>query len=176
MIKIRYVAVIASLMAASAQAGIVVQLGNSSQTGAPGDTLMFSVTLMNPSGTDAVFLNGASSTASSPYLDIDVTPFFNNAPLSLDPLASSGSFELFDVTIALNALDGPYVDSTVSIQGGADGSTFDDLADISFDVIVQSSAVPEPRTFSLLAWGLTGLFCARRFLRGRSSSHSPFIR
>jgi hypothetical protein len=148
-----------------AQANIIYQLTNASQTGAPGDTLLFFVTLTNTSTTDQVWLNGTRSTASSPFLSIDTSPFNSNAPLFLDPLAVSPVFEVFDVAIAPATPDGPYIGSIVSIQGGADGGTgtlFDDLADISFDVQAQSTtfAAPEPGTFwtlclVLLAAGLT---------------------
>jgi hypothetical protein len=135
--------------------GIIAQLDNASQTGAPGDTLIFEVTLTNPSATDQIWLNGISSTGGFPYLTIDVSAFNLNAPFFLDPMASSGPFELFDVAIDPSAPDGPYIGNFVSIQGGADGgggSAFDDLVDISFDINVQSnsSAVPEPGTFWIL--------------------------
>jgi hypothetical protein len=152
-------------LAAPVRADLLVQLDQTSLTGAPGDTLMFNATLLNTSSTDTIFLNGAGSTASSPFLSIDVSPFFLNAPLSLDPGASSGPFVLFDVTIDPSAPDGPYVGNLVSIQGGADGGAFDDLADVPFDVTVQSSAVPEPSTFPLLAVGVAAFLFV---LRGRN--------
>jgi hypothetical protein len=139
-----------------AHADIIAQLDNASLTGAPGDTLIFDVTLTNTSTTDQVWLNGIGSTASSPFLDIDTSPFDVNAPLFLDPLAISGPFELFDITIAPGTADGGYIGSFVSILGGADGGTgsaFDDLVDVNFDVNVSSSstsAVPEPATFGLM--------------------------
>jgi hypothetical protein len=138
-----------------ADAGIIATLDSASQTGAPGDTLIFKVTLTNSSDTDQIWLNGVSSTGGFPYLSIDTDPFIVNAPLFLDPMASSGPFELFDVTIDPAAPDGPYIANFVSILGGADGGTgsaFDDLVDISFDVQVQSatSSAPEPGTFWMI--------------------------
>jgi hypothetical protein len=159
--------------AAPARADIVATLDNSSLTGAPGGTLKFYVTLENTSATDTIYFNSLGTTASSPYLNIDTTPFFANAPLSLDPGASSGDFEFFDVTIDPSTPDGPYIGSFVSIQGGADGgagSAFDDLADVSFDVDVQSPvAAPEPGTFPLLMAGLVGLL----FIAARTRIKSP---
>lgn len=146
---------------------VPAQLVDSSLAGAPGDTLDFFATLTNPSATDTIFLNGIGSTASSPFLGIDTSPFDINAPFYLDPGQSSGPFELFDVTIDPAASPGPYVGSFVSILGGADGgqfTAFDDLVDISFDVQVSGggsiSPVPEPRGFLLTLAGLLAIFCA----------------
>jgi hypothetical protein len=145
------------------RAGIIAQLDNASLTGAPGNTLIFNVTLTNTSTTDEVWLNGIGSTAADPILNIDTSPFDANAPLFLDPSASSGPFELFDVAIAPDALDGPYIGSFVTILGGATSTAFDDLADIDFDVVVQSaptSGVPEPATLGLTCMTLIGLYFA----------------
>ena len=138
-----------------AHASIIAQLDQTSQTGSPGDTLVYKVTLTNPSTTDQIWPNGIGSTASSPYLTIDTSPFDLNAPFYLDPSSSSGPFELFDVTIAPGTPGGGYIGSFITIQGGADagaGTAFDDLADISFDVQVQGpvSNTPEPGTLGLM--------------------------
>ncbi len=150
-----------------AHADIIAQLDNFSQTGAPGVTLIFNVTLTNTSTTDQIWLNGMGSTAASPFLTIDTNPFDVNAPLFLDPLASGGPFELFDVSIDPNTPYGPYIGSFVSILGGADGgagSAFDDLADIGFDVNVQSptTATPEPGGFWMLSLATVIAWFARR--------------
>jgi hypothetical protein len=155
-----------------AQAGIIYQLEDASQTGAPGTTLAFFVTLTNTSSTDQVWLNGTGSTSSSAFLSIDTNPFFTNAPFFLDPLQVSAKFEAFDVTIDPSAPAGAYIGSIFSIQGGPDagaGTAFDDLADISFDVNVQTvSAVPEPGTFGGAFIGLSavGWWAAKRQSRG----------
>jgi hypothetical protein len=145
---------------------IQANLVDASLEGAPGDTLAFLATLANPSDTDTIYLNGAGSTAASPFLSVDTSPFDVNAPLSLTPGEVSGPFELFDVTIDPSAPAGPYIGSFVSIQGGADagqGTAFDDLADISFDVdVAGASPVPEPGTAVPISLGLFAIFAIAR--------------
>ena len=116
--KMLFAAVLAFAFSSTAQGSIIAQLENPSQIGSSGSKLVFNVTLTNSSATDQVWLNGISSTAASPFLSIDTTPFDANAPLFLDPLASSGPFELFDVTIAPGTPAGPYIGSIVSVIGG----------------------------------------------------------
>jgi hypothetical protein len=143
------------------QAGnLEVDLSSASQTGAAGDLLQFFCTMTNVSPTDTVFLNSISSTSISGFLTIDTGPFFVNAPFFLNPGDVSGPFEIFDVAIDPATPDGPYPGSTVSIQGGADSGTFDDLADVNFDVQVSSptTAAPEPSTGILLLAGAAAAF------------------
>jgi len=132
---------------------LLVLLSNPSQTGAPGATLQFFGTMTNVSPTDTIFLNSITSTSPWSNLTIDVSPFFTNAPLSMGPGDTTSPFEIFDVTIDPATPDGPLPGSTVSIQGGADPGTFDDLADVNFDVQVSSTpsaGAPEPGTASLV--------------------------
>jgi hypothetical protein len=143
------------------QAGnILVALSSSSQTGAPGAILPYFGTMTNVSGADTLFLNSISSTSILGFLTIDTGPFFVNAPLSLGPGEVSGPFEIFEVTIDPATPDALYSGSTVSIQGGADSGTFDDLADVGFDVQVTSpsAATPEPGTVWLLLAGAAAAF------------------
>jgi hypothetical protein len=152
------------------QAGnLLVVLSSSSQTGAPGDVLPFFGTMTNVSPTDTIFLNSITSTSGSGNLNIDVGPFFVNAPLFLGPGDVTGLFEIFDVTIGPATPNGLYSGSTVSFQGGADGGTFDDLADLNFDVQVASpsAAAPEPGT-GLLLLGTAGVFAILSRINGRS--------
>jgi len=152
---------LAAALSTFAHAGIIAVLDNASLSGSPGDTLPFTVTLTNTSATDQVWLNGIGSTASSPFLIIDVSPF-NSGPLFIDPSTSTAPFELFDVMIDPSAAAGPYVGSFVSILGGADGgaeTALDDLVDVSFDVTVQSST-PEPAAIILIASGLLAMTLA----------------
>ncbi|HLK69185.1 MAG TPA: PEP-CTERM sorting domain-containing protein [Bryobacteraceae bacterium] len=143
------------------QAGnLEVDLSSPPLTGAPGDLLQFFGTMTNVSPTDTIFLNSISSTSISSFLTIDIGPFFVNAPLFLNPGDVSGPFEIFDVTIDPATPDGPYLGSFVSIQGGADSETFDDLADVNFDLQVNSitTAAPEPSTGLLLLVGAAAAF------------------
>jgi hypothetical protein len=156
--KLALIAVLALGIAPMAQAAISYQLDNASQSGAPGDLLTFTLTLTNTSATDTVWLNGTGTTASSPFLSIDDSLFFVNAPLFLDPLAVSPAFQIFQVSIAPNAPVGPLVGSIFSILGGADVNALDDLVDITFDVNVRSlTETPEPGTIGGGFIGLLGI-------------------
>jgi hypothetical protein len=145
---------------------LLVLLSSPAQTGAPGATLQYLGTMTNVSATDTIFLNSITSTSASSNLTIDVGPFFVNAPLSLGPGDVTSPFEIFDVAIDPATPDGLISGSTVSIQGGADAATFDDLADVNFDVQVSSpsAAVPEPS----LTWLV--LICGARFSMRRRHS------
>jgi hypothetical protein len=123
-------------------------------SGSPGDELDFIATLTNNTG-ETVFLNGDSFTFA--LTDLDDSPFFANAPLSLDPHEISTPFELFDVVIPAGTPSGSYA-GTFTILGGANGNAGDNLGTEGFSVIV----TPEPSTlFTLL-----GLTAALLLLRG----------
>jgi hypothetical protein len=151
-------------------AGIQVDLVNSTLTGAPGDIVKFFGTLTNVSATDTIFLNGASTTSASPFLTIDTSPFFLNAPLFLDPGMSSLQIELFDIAIDPATPSGPYPGSTVSILGGLDSGASDDLADAGAEVDVSApSSVPEPGSWKLSAAGLALLAWGAKRKLGRTA-------
>jgi len=158
-------------MAGAAHAGsIQVNLAASSQNGNPGDTLAFFATITNLSTTDTIYFNGASATAASPNLTIDLSPYLVNAPIFLEPEQTSPLFEFVDVTIDPSATPGPYIGNIVSVLGGADGgasTAFDDLADPAFDVIVNESApaVPEPGTAA--SFIAAACLLSARFVRSR---------
>jgi hypothetical protein len=153
--KLRFILMLLTAMGTLRAGSLLVVLSNPSQTGAPGDVLPFFGTLTNVSNTDTIYLSAATSTSASSNLAIDLVPFFINAPLSLDPGEVSAIFEIFAVTIDPATPDGLIPGNTVSIQGGADFFTFDDLADPSFDVTVQApaSAAPEPSAAWLVIVG-----------------------
>ena len=159
-LSISYIAYLV-ILAGAAQASIIqVDLTASSQSGNPGDTLAFFATITNLSTTDTIYFNGASATAASSSLSIDISPYLIFAPISLAPEQTSSPFEFVDVTIDPAAAPGAYNGSIVSVLGGADGGTstlFDDLADPSFDVFVNdtTTAAPEPAT----GWLISGAIC-----------------
>jgi hypothetical protein len=160
--------------AATVQAqSLDLTLTDPSQTVTQGTTsVAFDATIFNPSTTDTIYLNGDAATTSSPFLSVDDTAFFNNAPLSLAPEQSSGPIELFDVDLSSDTATGTYDLNTFSILGGADGgsdSLFNDLADASFSVTVASPAVqaaPEIDPTSATS-GLMLLAGCLAVLRGR---------
>lgn len=132
---------------------LTVTLTQSTQTVTQGTTAVaFDATVSN-SSSDALFLNNAGGSTSDTSVTIDLSQFFANAPISLDPAQSSGQFELFDVDLPANA-SGMY-SGIFTIFGGTDSGAGDDLADVSFSVDVAGSTVtPEPSTLALYAIGL----------------------
>jgi hypothetical protein len=111
-----------------------------------------------------VFLNGDSATTGSPLLTIDDSPFFANAPLSLDPGQSSGLFALFNLDLDPSATPGVYDGNVFSLLGGADGGATVDVADAAFSLTVTPSAppVPEPGMLACSLIGLAALTVRRR--------------
>lgn len=106
-------------------------------TGGQNRTLTFAATLTN-TGTDTVFLNGNDFSVSGSDITLDDTKFFMNAPLSLN---ANGTWtgEIFDAIISPTAPADVY-SGAFTITGGADSSTFDNLARQTFQVRV----VPAP--------------------------------
>ncbi|MFZ0087404.1 MAG: PEP-CTERM sorting domain-containing protein [Candidatus Acidiferrales bacterium] len=152
-------ATVALLAPAVRADSLTVTLTEASQTVVQGTTVVtFDATILNPSVTDTIFLNSDGSSASFP-LTLDDTPFLLNAPLSLDPGASSGPFGLFDIDLPLDVAPGSY-SGTFQIIGGVSATDFSDvLANVDFTVDVKSAVtgVPEPGTILLLASGLAAL-------------------
>jgi len=75
-------------------------------SGNPGDTLQFFGTLTNNTAS-TVFINNDSFTFAITGA-ADDSPFLTNAPVSLGPNGTSGSFEFIDVTIPLAQAVGTY--------------------------------------------------------------------
>jgi hypothetical protein len=145
---------------------ISVTLDQALQIASPGSFLTFSGTITN-TGSDTVFLNGAA--VALPYfeLDYDLTPFFTLSPASLD-VGDFYTGDLFTVAVSGAASPGDYFGS-LSMQGGADSGSYDDLASESFQITVS----PEPPTFMLLAsvFSLLGAYagvCKVRSVRTRN--------
>jgi hypothetical protein len=128
-------------------------------TGDPGGpTIEFSGALLNNTG-NTVFINGDSFTFGIGGA-VDDSPFLFNAPISLGPSGSSGTFTFLDVTIPLGQAAGTY-DGVLTVLGGADGSAQDSLGSAAFHVVVNST-VPEPSSFLLAAAGIASLLAWRR--------------
>jgi hypothetical protein len=164
---------IAALLTPMAKAdSLSVTLDDANQTVVAGTTVVqFFGSIYNPSTMDRIYLNSDSSTTDSSGVTVDDTPFFANAPYFLDPGASSGDFEIFDVDLATGLAPGVYT-GVFSIYGGADGgadTANDDLADVDFSVQVTSTVpTPEPTSILLLFAGLAGVGLLNR--RRRLSS------
>jgi len=144
------------LGAVSSQASAIgILLDAPSQSGVPGDTLVFRGVITNLDLENAVFLNSYDLNIVAPDLAVDgLDDFFNNVPISLDAGASSGLIELFTVTIANPTLDplGTFF-GTYTLKGGADGGAADILGFADFDV----TETPEPGSLILLAGGMLTL-------------------
>jgi hypothetical protein len=132
-------------------------LTQSSQSGAPGDTLVFDGTLSNP-GTTPVSLAGDNLTTQATFLVGNDSAFINNTPVSLAPSGSPGDsvgpVELFDVTILGNATPGVYSTNFFNVIGGANNGL---LATAQFTVTVTSAAVPEPGVLLMLGTGIAAV-------------------
>ena len=126
------------LLSAGALAGpITIDFASSLINGQRGQTVTFSANLTNTTGA-TVFLNSDSLNIAAP-LTGDDTKFFLFSPLSLGPGASSGIFQIFDITVPPSAPFGLYSGS-FDILGGASASDFNPVGSADFAVNV----VPEP--------------------------------
>jgi hypothetical protein len=125
------------------QAQLMLLLSHANQAGTAGSTLAFSGRLSNL-GTSPLFLNGDTFTLEGSGLTLDDTPFFDNAPLSLDAGATYLG-PLFDVQIASDA-PGQTASGSFTILGGPEDTSQINLATAQFGV----SVVPEPGALAFL--------------------------
>ena len=153
-------AVVAVMSGATAHAvSISVALDFATLTAAPGQTVVFQGTLTNP-GAVTVDLNSCGvNPPANLSSDCGAGLFFDNAPLSLDPVQVSGPYPLFSVTVDPN-YSGPFglVQGFFDVFGGISGDADVTLSHTAFQVDV----VPEPGTAALLALALPIAFALRR--------------
>jgi hypothetical protein len=110
-----------------------------------------------------VFLNGDSFSLVDTSLTIDDSDFFENAPLTLNPGASSGPFDIFVIEIGSSAAPGVLSPNFFSVLGGSDPGSFDVIGTVTFDVDVQGvTPAPEPSGLLLLACGIASILVIRR--------------
>lgn len=169
----RRVFVLMLAAAVSACAGpLLIVFDNSTLSGAPGDTLLFSGVLAN-SGTDPFFLNSPGVSGLDPSFIPDLTPFFLSTPLSIDPGPGGilSGVEFFDVTIPAGQVSGDYF-GEFTIVGGADGDAQDIFSTAQFTVSVTNAQtqVPEPGAGLLVSGALLALWLGRR-LRRKGAGH-----
>jgi hypothetical protein len=141
--------IIAVASAGAARADAVLTFTPSTLSVVAGGTVEFTGTLTNTGDTD-LYLNSDSFILPFADLTVDDSPFFFDGPTFL--LAGDSFTGAFiDVTADATILSGSY-SGTFTIQGGADSSTFDDIASVDYTVDV-GSPVPEPNSFLLMAAG-----------------------
>lgn len=142
----------------AAHADLILTLTPDTLSGSTGEVLHFIGSLQNTDASAPVFLTGDNFSLTDPGLALDDSPFIMNAPTSLaaagDPLGGDKfSGDLFDVTIAKDALPGNYHYS-FSVLGGSNGIATDTLATTSFNVAV----TPEPSAYQAgIILGVCGL-------------------
>ena len=145
-------------VAAGCQAApiLTVAFSPNTESGFPGNTVIFSGSLTNNTG-NTVFINSDTVTLTGfPASALDDSPFLTNAPVSLGPNASTGVFVFLDVTIPNNQSPATY-DGVFTALGGADGTAQDNLGSAAYHVQVQSAITPEPSSLLLVGLGLAAL-------------------
>lgn len=164
--KLTQLLVSALLMAAAAQAGVIITFDQPSQTALPGDLLIFSGSIQN-TGMDEIFLNSDSPGFTGDNVNFTFEDnFFVNVPVSLAGGQTASGINLFQILVSPSfaASFGTYTGNYVLI-GGADGEAQDVLANAEFGVTVDAG-VPEPATTTLVGCAALMLI-ARRSLRRR---------
>jgi hypothetical protein len=163
-----------ALGCAMARADVIdIAFDHSSQTGSPGDTLVFFGTLTN-TGSDTVFLNSDSLNLSGFPLS-SITDLFANVPLSLAGGANSGDIKLFDIVIPNAFPSGGNAGNYALLGGGMSDLNIVGAADLTVKVEGISS-VPEPsfRTFLILVLAL--LAVVRWVAEGKIAINRAWLR
>lgn len=155
-----FAVIVAGAMLPSAHADTVtVTLTPAIETGTAGDTVTYSATISAPATNAApLYLNDESIDFNGlTAATTDGTDLFLNFPVDLNP-GNSASGDLFTVMLPADAAPGSYTGDFI-LDGGADLSTYDTLATVSFtlDIPAAVSPVPEPSTWTLLAAGLLSI-------------------
>jgi hypothetical protein len=156
-------AVVGFLLAGTAAKAdpLALNLDSPNQSGIDGQTLTFYGNITNDSS-GTIYLNSDSYNVDLP-LTLDDSGFVNNAPLSLDPGASSGDIELFAVTIPLGTANGLYLGNSFEILGGDPSDNTDVVGSAEFSVNVnnaptgEGNSTPEPSSLVLLLTGMAVL-------------------
>ena len=156
---------------------ITITLDSPTLSGSAGDTLQFFGTLTNTTA-DTVFLNDVNfNLASIPLSSIDNSPFFTNAPVSLDAAGSldggftSGDIQLFNIAIPDPFTPGNY-SGTFQVLGGADGGSQDIVgtADFTVQVLGPVSGVPEPASLGLMLAAFVAICATNGWRRSRAEA------
>jgi hypothetical protein len=154
---------------------LFISIAPDTLTGNPGDTLKFFGTLTNTTAS-TVFIAGDTFVFSAGTLDDSL---FLLGPATLGPNETSGSFEMFDVTITANLAAAIY-DGTFNVEGGPDLNADDLLGTAAFHVEVNVAAVPEPSSAALVLFGAPVLLHwlrerTKKRRRGLQSSGSSLL-
>lgn len=129
-------------------------------TVSPGETGVEAFGTLTNISNDTVYLN--SDIINLPGSTTNVTDYFGNTPISLNPGQNSGDMELFSFDVLSNATLGSAI-GTYAIQGGNSSNPggYDVVGSQNFTVNVQSP-VPIPGTVLLFGPGLVGLIGLKR--------------
>ncbi len=158
----------ALFLAASAQAGVVIEFQFGGQMADAGDLLSFTGKITNQSP-KVVYLNGFNlNLAGNDFTTDGLTNFLENVPVSLAGGASTSNIALFSVAVASPLTDARGVFyGTWSLAGGIDGDAQELLGSANFAV----ATAPEPSTLATLVLAAAGFYC--RSLYRRRGSRSP---